>query len=255
MGLIWGGLAGVAAGLVLGFLGAGGAVIAIPILLAGTQSDAHTVLGTNALGVSLASCAIFLWRYRDVRTGLRETTLLLVPGAVGIYAGASLGLLFPSGRLIALLGVLLWFVAAWIAYLSTRSAADDPGVRSERERQERRPNARKLVPTGLTVGLIAGSFGVAGGFLVVPALMFAGGMSLELAIVMALLPISAFSLTIGARYLAAGAVVLPWAAAMAACGLVGGLAGGWLNRRVPHAMLQRAFAFLLAAIGVYFVVR
>lgn len=253
--MIWAGFAGIAAGLVLGFLGAGGTVIAIPVLLAGTGIDAHTVLGTNALGVSLAACALFVWRYREVRSGFAETVVFLLPGLAGIGAGASLGLRFPSQRLIFLLGILLFFVAAWIFFLSTRPSPRDAGPRPKRERGALARRARVLVPTALAVGSVAGFFGIGGGFLIVPALMLAGGMTLELATVMALLPIAAFALTVGARYLAAGAVVLPWSGAMAACGVCGGAAGRWLNRRLPRVILQRAFAALLVAIGVYFVVR
>jgi uncharacterized membrane protein YfcA len=253
--MIWTSLAGIAAGLVLGFLGAGGTVIAIPILLAGTGTDAHTVLGTNALGVALAACALFVWRYREFRTGLRKTVVFLVPGVVGIYAGASLGLIFPSRRLIFLLGILLFFVAAWIFYLSMRVVVGDPRSKTEHEPGALRLHAWKLAPTAFVVGMTAGFFGIGGGFLIVPALMFAGAMPLELAAVMALLPISAFALTIGVRYLAAGAVVLPWSGIMAVCGVVGGAAGRWLNRRLPTAILQRAFALLLVSIGLYFIAR
>ncbi len=253
--MIWSGLAGIAAGLVLGFLGAGGTVIAIPILLAGTQIDAHRVLGTNALGVALAACVLFIWRYREVRTGLRETVVFLVPGVAGIYAGASLGLIYPSRQLIFLLGILLFFVAAWIFYLSLGVATARSPTDAGREQTPLQIRARKLVPVAFVVGMIAGFFGIGGGFLIVPALVFAGAMPLEVATVMALLPISAFALTVGVRYLAAGAVVLPWSGVMAVCGLAGGAGGRWLNRRLPRVALQRAFALLLVAIGAYFVMR
>lgn len=253
--MIWAGLAGVCAGLVLGFLGAGGTVVAIPVLLAGTNTEAHTVLGTNALGVALAACALFLWRYREHRAGLRETLIFMLPGITGVYAGASLGLVFPSHGLIFLLGLLLFAVAGWVAYTSTRPFSGEPRTDTAHVEGDLCAKARLLIPATFLVGALSGFFGIGGGFMIVPALMFMGGMPIELATVMSLLPIGAFALMLGGRYLLAGAVVLPWSGTMAVCALAGGAAGIRLNQRLPRPLLQRAFAILLVFIGIYFIQR
>lgn len=253
--MIWAALAGILAGLVLGFLGAGGTVIAIPILLIAAGINDHTALGTNALGVALAAWVLFIWRYRERRTGLRETVISLVPGIGGIYAGATLGLEFPGKRLIFLLGILLFFVAAWMLYVSTRPKEHQTNDELPGVRQSLRKSTIQLGPLGFVIGSIAGFFGIGGGFLIVPALAFAGSMPLELATVMSLLPIGGFALTIGGRYLAAGNALLSWSVVMTLCGIAGGIAGSMLNRRLPRTALQRAFAALLVAIGMYFILR
>lgn len=253
--MIWGGLAGVAAGLVLGFLGAGGTVIAIPILLGGTHIDAHIVLGTNALGVALTACALFIWRYREYRSGLHSTIVFLLPGIAGIYAGTGLGLAYPGRKLIYLLGILLFFVAAWILYTSMSTVGSNSTDASTTEKADRFQRPWMMIIAGFAIGMTAGFFGIGGGFMIVPALMFLGGMTIELAAIMALLPIGIFALAIGTRYLVAGAVILPWSGSMALCGLAGGAVGRWLSLQLPRVVIQRIFALLLVSIGIYFIVK
>jgi uncharacterized membrane protein YfcA len=54
--------AGVLAGLVLGYLGAGGTVVGLPFLLYLSRLPPHLALGTNAAGVSLIAIALLVWR-------------------------------------------------------------------------------------------------------------------------------------------------------------------------------------------------
>ena len=55
-------LAGIIVGFVLGFLGAGGTVVGLPIFLIFSNLPGHQVLGTNAAGVAMVAASIFAWR-------------------------------------------------------------------------------------------------------------------------------------------------------------------------------------------------
>ena len=259
-GIAWTLLAGLLAGFVLGFLGAGGTVVALPVLLFLTSLGPHLTLGTNALGVFLIAGLLFGWQSRRMRLPVLHGIWFSVFGVPGIYLGARLGLLYPGQKLVFLLGLVLFLVAGWMVYLSFRQASsssaspaatplaacDDPPL--PRVRSAR---IAAIACAAFAVGLIAGFFGIGGGFMIVPALMLVGGLELSLAAPVALLPIAAFSGLVGAEYWLAGQVRPVWSALMLLAGVPSGAGGIWLSHRLSKVVVLRAFAVLLVAIGVY----
>jgi uncharacterized protein len=248
--------AGIVAGFVLGFLGAGGTVVGLPILLVGSDLTPHHALGTNALGVALIAGALCAWRARRGEMCASAALWFALPGLAGIAAGVRLGLVVAGGRLVFLLGFVLFAVAAWMAYLSTRP----PARVVERPAQDvatpvtwRRAVA--LATTALVVGATAGFFAIGGGFMIVPGLMLAGGLELGAAAATALLPIAAFALLVGLAYFRAGAVNAPLAGVMLVTGIGSGVLGVWLAQHLSRRVMQRVFAAALAVIGVYLTVR
>ena len=59
--------------------------------------------------------------------------------------------------------------------------------------------------SGFSVGVLAGYFGIGGGFLVVPTIMYSGGLNIIQAIGTSLVSVSSFGLTTAARYFVSGA--------------------------------------------------
>jgi uncharacterized protein len=259
--------AGAAVGFVLGFLGAGGTVIGLPFLLLFSGLGGHEVLGTNAAGVAfIALCLLALRVYRSELL-LREGIAFAIPGLVGIFLGVRLGLLFPGQRLILLVGFVLFLIAGWMFYLSTRAVASagrtgEGPLRetasgtelSDRSRERERRRLLALIPTAFVIGAIAGFFAIGGGFMIVPGLILVGGLALNDAAATALLPIAAFASLVGLEYWTAGDVNAVVVGVMLAPGIAGGLLGIWMARRLSKRIMQRAFALLLVLIGVYMIV-
>jgi uncharacterized protein len=253
---MWAGLmAGALAGFVLGFLGAGGTVVGLPVLLYFAGLEFHTVLGTNALGVALIATALLLGRLFRHELRVAEAVVFALPGILGILVGAQLGLVFPGQQLIILLSFVLVVVAGWMFYLSTRH--DTAGLPSNQPPTKiaQPPLDRKLfvrlIPLAFIIGVTAGFFGIGGGFMIVPGLIIAGSLSLKEAAASALLPIAAFAGLVGLSYWAAGSIDLGTAGIMLPSGIVCGLLGVWLATRFPRKIMQRIFAVALVAIGVY----
>jgi uncharacterized protein len=254
--MIWSILAGVLAGFVLGFIGAGGTVVALPVLLYLAKVRPHLALGTNALGVSFIALALLCLRLRSRRVAVRDGITFTFPGLIGIFLGAQLGLIYPGAKLVYLLGILLFIVAAWIFYLSTRAQEPAPGDSVHVSVSScGKPRLARITAAALLIGVAAGFFGIGGGFMIVPGLMLAGGLELGLAARTALLPIAAFSALVGMEYLAAGSVRATWSLWIFLGGLVGGGSGIWLSDHLPLKMMQRAFAAFLTVTGIYMVVR
>jgi uncharacterized membrane protein YfcA len=250
----WTIVGGILAGFVLGFLGAGGAVVALPVFLLLAGLAPHLTLGTNALGVAFIAAALFAWQSRQARLPVRHGILFAVFGAPAIYLGAHLGLLYPGRKLIFLLGLLLFVAAAWLVYLSYRRPRR-PAAAAPATLAARTPLGTAqmfwVALMACAVGLTAGFFGVAGGFMIIPALMLAGGLDLALSAAVALLPIAVFSGVVGLEYWIAGNANLSWALLMLAAGIPAGAFGIWLNRRLSNIVMLRVFATFLAALALY----
>jgi uncharacterized protein len=254
--MIWALVAGGAAGLVLGYLGAGGTVVGLPIMAYLAGLPPHRALGTNALGVSLAALALLFWRLRRGQIRIREGLLFGVFGLIGDGFGVRLGLAFPGRRLLFLLGILLFFAAGWMFTLSLQPEEGETW-RSGPRRDDSEGALRwwAMIPTAVAIGGTAGFFGIGGGFLIVPALVLTGGLDLMEAAAASLIPIVLFSGGISVAYCKGGAVDLGMAGLMLAGGLAGGIIGVRLGERLPKRVTQRIFAGLLVGIGLYMSLR
>ena len=112
---------------------------------------------------------------------------------------------------------------------------------------------------GLATGVFAGFFGLGGGVVLIPALVYFMDMSQHKAqgtTLLALIP--PVGLLAAWRYWKAGVIGMeqvPVAAWIAFGILVGGLAGAHAVQYVDDALLKRIFGFLVVAIGLKMVIR
>jgi uncharacterized membrane protein YfcA len=115
----------------------------------------------------------------------------------------------------------------------------------------------RILPLGLLTGLAAGFFGIGGGFLIVPGLMLATGMPLAFAIGTSLVAVSAFGAATASSYAASGLVDWRLAAIFVLGGLVGGLGGAALGRKLAgrKALLGQVFAGVVISVGIYVLLR
>ena len=117
--------------------------------------------------------------------------------------------------------------------------------------------ALRVGGVGLGVGLLSGFFGIGGGFLIVPGLILATGMSMINAVGTSLLAVGVFGLATAMNYAASGLV--DWM--VAGQFIAGGIAGGWLGMRAACRLaadrntLNRIFAGIVFTVAVYIIWR
>ena len=105
-------------------------------------------------------------------------------------------------------------------------------------------------PVALAVGGLSGFFGIGGGFLIVPGLIFATEMPIINAIGSSLLSVGAFGATTAVSYALADKV--NWL--VAAEYFVGGALGGWMGAWLASRLAVNRRALTLIFVGVIFVV-
>lgn len=229
-----------AVGAILGLVGAGGAVLAVPAFL--YLFDFTPLQATTAslavVAASAGSGAIPRFRLGQVRQ--RQAVLFWVLGVAGTFAGTRLAPLVPEYALIG--GFSLVMVGAAIAMWRKGSPPESDGSKSSSRW------LTLIVATG--IGLLTGIFGVGGGFLVVPALVLLFGFPFGVAAGTSLVIVALNSIT-ALVFKADSWHEIPWQLPLIV--IVGGLVGSVLSSRanlaISQRLLERAFAGLLVLLA------
>ena len=179
-------LSGSLVGFTLGLVGGGGSILAVPLLVYVVRiGSPHLAIGTSAVAVAASAFLNLLNHARAGNVNWAVGSVFAASGIVGAAGGAALGKIVDGEALIGLFGLLM--IGVGLSMLRKRSGGDAPVTLT-------RGNAAKLAGSGLAVGGLSGFFGIGGGFLVVPGLIAATGMSLINSIGTSLLSITAFCL-------------------------------------------------------------
>lgn len=267
-------LFGAIVGFSLGLTGGGGSIFAVPLLVYGLGVPPREAVGISLATVgatSLIGCIQRL-RAREVETGLG--LLFAVAGMLGAPVGSIVGRRIPESVLLVLFSGLMVFVAARMWRKASRKpdearvvrARFDPGHATDGGPACRIDPAGRLQYTsrcvavmcvvGLLTGVLSGLFGVGGGFIIVPALMFFTNLSIHRAVATSLMVIT----LIGASGVAAHVSAIPSdALQIVAPFVIGGAAGmgvGILTgRRISGPGLQKVFAAAILLIACFVALR
>src|ERR1700730_7993593 len=191
------GVLGLASGALVGFslglVGGGGSILAVPLMVyvVGVP-DAHVAIGTSAIAVA-ANAAVNLSNHARGGTVRWSCALTFAAaGIIGAFIGSTFGKMLDGQKLLALFALLMLVIA--VLMLKTRSRVGLADVQMDWS------NMPAIVGLGLATGMLSGFFGIGGGFLIVPALMLATGMSIINAVSSSLVAVTAFGLTTAASY-------------------------------------------------------
>ncbi len=237
-------------GLALGLLGSGGSILTVPILvyLVG-QPEKLAIAGSLAIVGGIALAGALPWTLKR-QVDLRSLLWFGLPGMAGTWAGAWASQWFSGAAQLALFAIVMLLAAV----MMFRSSAPRP-------LEARPPRGRlAIVGDGLAVGAITGLVGVGGGFLIVPALVLLGRLSMQKAIGTSLWIIAMKSFTGFLGYLPVlekQGLQLDWPliGLFIAIGAAGTLLGMQLASRLPQQTLKRAFAVFLVLMGAYIILR
>ncbi|MGQ9699616.1 MAG: sulfite exporter TauE/SafE family protein [Candidatus Bipolaricaulaceae bacterium] len=231
-------LAGIGVGLVSSLLGVGGGIFMVPLLLlAGLVSTAQEATGTSIVGVlatGISGSLGYLWR----RQTPWRLSLPLMPGALGGgYFGAFLSSKISSGALSLAFGLFLLYPA--LVLLLGKAPKELVKVR---ERSSYYPLL------GLGVGFLAGTasslFGVGGGVVMVPALLWLGLSMIQAVAGSLLVMVPSASLATALRSLA-GATHWDLALSLAFGILLGAQLGPAVAMHLAPKTLRRLFSLVL----------
>ncbi|MFI2237032.1 sulfite exporter TauE/SafE family protein [Streptomyces chrestomyceticus] len=287
--LAWAALpCGLVIGLLLGALGGGGSILAVPALVYLLHQTPHEATAGALVVVGIGAASGLACHARAGRVRWAAGAAFGGLGTAGTFLGSRWSAsLNPTVLMTAFAGLML-AVAAVMLVRTWRERTRERDRERERERnQERdrekacaghaaqsatskapptapkppsRPRSRlpaarlvaalRIGVTATAVGLLTGFFGVGGGFVVVPALTLVLGLEMPVAIGTSLLVILVNSGTAFATRAGAGGLDWPLLASFAACAALGSWLGNRLAARLRPQALSTAFASLVTVLAV-----
>ncbi len=243
---------GLVIGALVGLLGSGGSILAVPALVYAAGQDLPQAVATSLLVVGITAIVALLPRISARQIAWRIALMFGAAGAVTAFAGAAVNRLLPDDVVLGLFALLM--VGAGIRMLQEKPATgaacavDGGGI-----------NWRRCVPRtlagGLVVGFLTGLLGVGGGFLIIPVLVVVLGLSMETAIGTSLLIVAMNSAAGFAAHAGDASLDVPVTITFTAAAVLTALAVGRAAVRSDTARLRRWFAYLVFAVAAAILVQ
>jgi uncharacterized membrane protein YfcA len=238
-------------GLSLGLMGGGGSILTVPIFVYVLAFDPKLAIAMSLPVVGVTSLVGALGHWRAGNVDLKTAAFFGVIAMFAAYLGARLAVLLSGAVQLSLLAVIM--LAAAISMFN--SARRTSAAKTRKADDERPASLRLLWPVAMCVGLVTGLIGVGGGFLIVPALVLLGRVSIKRAVGTSLLVIAMNCASGFAGYV--GRVDIPWLFVLrfTAIAVLGILAGTYLVRFVSQRALKQAFSVFLIVMGTFILVQ
>jgi uncharacterized protein len=231
-------------GLSMGMLGAGGSLLAIPILKYAAGMPTKEAVATSLATVSMVALVGAIQAWREDRLKVKEALTFAVVSSLGTLAGVRMAVYMSDRVQMGIfIAVMVYAVVAMIR--KKRAAASNTGPESTPAQSQ----IKSLVQT-LAVGVLTGIVGVGGGFLIVPALVsiyslpmkIATGTSLGIIFLNSLLAFSAYTKVIS----------LDWSftAQFVGVAVLGLGAGMVLSRKLATERIEQLFLAAVVLVTV-----
>jgi len=234
-------------GFTLGLLGSGGSILTVPILVYLIGEPEKLAIGESLGIVAIISLSGFIPYTWKNQVHWRSILFFGLPGIGGTWLGAWLSQ-FISGKLQLIIFGVVMVAAAAMMFLKKQQLED----KSKKQKHA----FWKIILEGLFVGVLTGMVGVGGGFLIVPALVLLGGLSMYLAVGTSLGLItmnSVIGLVSYVGILGDMEMYIDWKLVIifGLIGTLGAYSGKIAASWVPQQTLRKVFAFFLIAMGGY----
>jgi uncharacterized membrane protein YfcA len=254
-------LMGAVVGFVLALTGAGGGILAVPLLVFGLHLQMADAAPIGLLAVGLAAGIGALLGLREGVVRYRAALLIGVTGMLIAPLGVKLSRALPNAPLmLAFSGVLVW-----VAWRSLCQGSQKPAHQAcsatvgmpvcamnpaTGRLSLRAPCTLALAGTGMLSGMLSGLLGVGGGFVIVPMLTHISNVSVRGIVATSLAVIALVS--IGGVLGAASQGGLAWAIAMpfATGAVLALLVGRHVGSKLAGARLQQSFGVVTFAVAL-----
>ncbi|MDI9913879.1 sulfite exporter TauE/SafE family protein [Rhodococcus sp. IEGM 1379] len=237
-------------GILLGLLGGGGSILAVPVLVYALGIPLEQAVPMSLLVVGIASLFGAIPKVAARQVQWRVAAVFAATGFLAAFAGGAVNRILPPA--VTMTGFAAVMVVAGIRMLSETSGTGT-ACRVEGSGINWRRCTSRAIPAGLGVGFLTGLFGVGGGFLIVPALVLLLGIEMSVAVGTSLVIVTANSGSGLVAYL--GDLTLDWGvvAAFTVTAIAGSLVAGRFGQRIDRARLQKWFAYLIFAVAAFVV--
>ena len=255
---VFGYLASLCIGLILGLIGSGGSILSIPILIYLFSMEIVEATAYSLFIVGVTSLTGAIHRYKDSTVNIRIGLVFGIPSIVAIFTTrkwivpAIPDILIQTESIVItkrllILGILaiLMIIAALLMISRRIDPSSHPG----------NCQLEWLAFQGMLTGFLAGLVGVGGGFLVIPSLVFLAKIPFKSAVGTALFIIAINSLLGFTGDMTNYSMNWSFLAAIAAIAMLGIFIGNLFSQRVATQRLKKLYGFFILIMGVSILVK
>ena len=244
-------LGGLVIGLCLGLLGSGGSILTVPILVYLLGHDPKVAIAESLAIVGGIALVASIQPLVRKRIDWSSVVFFGLPAIFGTLGGVWVSQFMAGSVQLGIFAVMM-VLAAVLMFRGVAASEEPTGRRTRRDMVF-------AVLEGIGVGVLTGIVGVGGGFLMVPALVLLGRLSMRVAIGTSLIIITMKSVVgflknweqlSGSDSGISGSTI----ALFIGFGVVGGLLGARLGDRLPQDRLRQVFAGFLVVMGIVILV-
>ncbi|MBZ0186952.1 MAG: sulfite exporter TauE/SafE family protein [Candidatus Obscuribacterales bacterium] len=246
-------------GVFSGGFGVGGGIVCTPLLRLVMGVSPHVAIGTTmALIIPTSISGAFNYLRKDL-VDRPLSTQLMIPAVVGVLLGAALTKVVHGQILMLMFAGLLTISGLDLVFgigkkLSGSQDEDDApeveGATADTKAEPKRPSRLMILSIGLLAGCLAGFFGVGGGFVLVPCLLYFFKSPIKNAFGTSLLVIATVSVPGTITHFMLGHVDLPLMLAMMGGAIVGSFVGSSVAVKVKDSWLRKAFGIIMLFVAV-----
>lgn len=248
-------------GITLGLIGSGGSILTVPVLvyLFGVDAVVATTYSLFIVGLTAAigSVKYFLNGLVNVKTAI----VFGIPSIISVFiARAYIVPAIPNEVIQVGDDVLTKNVTLLVLFAILMVLASYTMIRKDRKTQQEQTHDQKfnyplILIEGLIVGLITGTVGAGGGFIIIPALVSLSKIPMKEAVGTSLLIIAANAL-IG--FFGSGSETpIDWPLLMliSVMATIGIFIGIFLSKKIEGSKLKPAFGWFVLVMGIYIITK
>lgn len=229
-------------------IGAGGGFLFVPVLLMFYDISPEVAAATGLAVVFLNAAAglpIFL---KQRRVFIRTGVLLAVGAFPGTFIGGALVKYSPDTVFYSLFAVLLIGLGM---FLSIKKPSQSDIQASTNDKNEGNSlNLWKTLGIGCVLGIVSSFFGIGGGWLLVPILIYGFGLSIKNATATSIFSLTLYSMVGLFPSILDGLVQWPIVIWSGIGVLIGAQAGAILSKKMKGSSINRLLSALVIAMGV-----
>lgn len=246
-------LASIAIGVILGLLGGGGSILAIPILVYIFQVDAVKASAYSLFIVGITSLIGAIPKYKDHLVNIQTGLLFGLPSIAAIFVTRKWIMPAIPDIILQTDGFVVskrLLVLGLFAFLMIMASLSMIRIRKEVAPDDGPWRIPLLIIEGALIGFITGLVGAGGGFLIIPALVWLTGLPFKTAV-----GTSLFIIAINSLLGFLGDLLnygMDWNLLLTLTGLaaIGILIGNKLQKKISAADLRKAFGWFILLVGM-----
>lgn len=233
-------------GIALGLSGGGGSIFAVPLLVYGAKIPVHQALVVSLIVVGTSAFFGAWLRIKAEEVDFQSAFIMFATGLIFAPLGVCCCQYLLGGVIMLGFGCLMIAVGLLMLWKARRN---------ETFSQDYVPIKRNqlfLIAGGVAVGFLNGLFGVGGGFLIVPVLLFAASLPIRRAMATSLLVIGCVSfISVFVHVMGKSMIDYATTGYFLAGGIIGMAVGTVAAKSISATYLQQGFALMVIVVGLF----